>query len=101
MASRWQRADRPPVYRVPQLSTADPCGSALVYSGIYKDVLTPSGPGALIRHGPEQSQSMIHVLLPGLLTALRTLSDAPTRSLTALAQRLVQVPIERSCTCTL
>jgi hypothetical protein len=30
----------------------------------------------------------IHVLLPLLLTALRTLGDAPTRSLAALAQRL-------------
>ncbi len=30
----------------------------------------------------------IHVLLPVLLTALRTLGDAPTRSLAALAQRL-------------
>ena len=30
----------------------------------------------------------IHVLLPALLAALRTLGDAPTRSLTALAQRL-------------
>jgi hypothetical protein len=28
----------------------------------------------------------IHMLLPALLAALRTLSDAPTRSLTALAQ---------------
>ena len=30
----------------------------------------------------------IHVLLPALLAALRGLGDAPTRSLTALAQRL-------------
>src|SRR5512132_2772607 len=30
----------------------------------------------------------IHVLLPALLAALRTLGDAPARSLTALAQRL-------------
>jgi hypothetical protein len=30
----------------------------------------------------------IHVLLPVLLAALRTLGDAPARSLTALAQRL-------------
>jgi hypothetical protein len=30
----------------------------------------------------------IHVLLPALLAALRALGDAPTRSLTALAQRL-------------
>ena len=31
---------------------------------------------------------MIHVLLPALLAALRTLGAAPARSLTALAQRL-------------
>src|SRR5262249_1403388 len=30
----------------------------------------------------------LHVLLPALLTALRTLGDAPTHSCTALAQRL-------------
>jgi len=30
----------------------------------------------------------MHVLLPVLLVALRTLGDAPARSLTALAQRL-------------
>jgi hypothetical protein len=30
----------------------------------------------------------MHVLLPALLAALRALGDAPTRSLTALAQRL-------------
>ncbi|HEY5871193.1 MAG TPA: hypothetical protein VI542_37420, partial [Candidatus Tectomicrobia bacterium] len=29
-----------------------------------------------------------HVLLPALLAALRTLGDAPARSLSALAQRL-------------
>jgi hypothetical protein len=35
-----------------------------------------------------KAHQWIHVLLPVLLTALRTLGDAPTRSLTALAQRL-------------
>ena len=30
----------------------------------------------------------IHILLPALLAALRTLGDAPARSLTTLAQRL-------------
>jgi len=35
-----------------------------------------------------KANQWIHVLLPVLLTALRTLGDAPTRSLTALAQRL-------------
>src|ERR1041385_5901403 len=35
-----------------------------------------------------KAHQWIHVLLPGLLAALRALGDAPARSLTALAQRL-------------
>src|SRR5881409_548400 len=35
-----------------------------------------------------KANQWIHVLLPALLGALRALGDAPTRSLTALAQRL-------------
>src|ERR671935_2120569 len=35
-----------------------------------------------------KANQWIHVLLPALLAALRTLSDAPARSLIALAQRL-------------
>jgi hypothetical protein len=35
-----------------------------------------------------KANQWIHVLLPALLTALRTLGDAPARTLTALAQRL-------------
>jgi hypothetical protein len=35
-----------------------------------------------------KANQWIHALLPALLTALRTLGDAPARSLTALAQRL-------------
>jgi hypothetical protein len=35
-----------------------------------------------------KANQWMHVLLPVLLAALRTLGDAPTRSLTALAQRL-------------
>ena len=35
-----------------------------------------------------KANQWIHVLLPVLLAALRTLGDAPTRSLSALAQRL-------------
>ena len=40
--------------------------------------------------GMDQSKAnqWIHMLLPPLLAALRTLGDAPARSLTALAQRL-------------
>jgi len=44
--------------------------------------------GRLFGMGQSKANQWIHVLLPVLLTALRTLGDAPTRSLSALAQRL-------------
>ena len=43
--------------------------------------------GRLFGMGQSKANQWIHVLLPVLLTALRTLGDAPARSLTALAQR--------------
>jgi hypothetical protein len=44
--------------------------------------------GRLFGMGQSKANQWIHVLLPVLLSALRTLGDAPTRSLAALAQRL-------------
>ena len=44
--------------------------------------------GRLFGIGQSKANQWIHVLLPVLLAALRTLGDAPARSLTALAQRL-------------
>ena len=44
--------------------------------------------GRLFRMGQSKANQWIHILLPALLAALRTLGDAPARSLTALAQRL-------------
>src|SRR5712691_3056326 len=44
--------------------------------------------GRLFGMGQSKANQWIHVLLPALLEALRALGDAPTRSLTALAQRL-------------
>src|SRR5215468_7005436 len=44
--------------------------------------------GRLFGMGQSKAHQWMHVLLPVLLAALRTLGDAPTRSLTALAQRL-------------
>src|SRR6266481_1967617 len=44
--------------------------------------------GRLFGMGQSKANQWIHVLLPVLLAALRPLGDAPTRSLTALAQRL-------------
>ena len=61
--------------------------------------------GRLFSLGQRKAHQWIHVLLPVLLAALRTLGDAPTRSLTALAQRLgvteadaatVVVPLEEA-----
>ena len=44
--------------------------------------------GRLFGMGQSKANQWNHVLLPVLLTALRTLDDAPARSLRALAQRL-------------
>jgi len=44
--------------------------------------------GRLFSMGQSKANQWLHVLLPVLLAALRTLGDAPARSLTALAQRL-------------
>src|SRR5213082_41436 len=44
--------------------------------------------GRLFGMSQSKANQWIHVLLPVLLAALRTLGDAPARSLSALAQRL-------------
>jgi hypothetical protein len=44
--------------------------------------------GRLFSMGQSKANQWMHVLLPVLVAALRTLGDAPARSLTALAQRL-------------
>src|SRR5499426_3683022 len=44
--------------------------------------------GRLCGMGQSKANQWIHVLLPGLLAALRALGDAPARSLTVLAPRL-------------
>src|SRR5207245_2858560 len=44
--------------------------------------------GRLFGMGQSKANQWIHVLLPALLAALRTLGAAPARSLTTLAQRL-------------
>jgi hypothetical protein len=44
--------------------------------------------GRLFGMGQSKANQWIHVLLPALLAALRTLGDAPARSLTVLSQRL-------------
>src|SRR5438477_11702362 len=44
--------------------------------------------GRLFGMGQSKANQWSHMLLPALLAALRTLGDAPARSLSALAQRL-------------
>src|ERR671923_2842898 len=44
--------------------------------------------GRLFGMGQSKANQWMHVLLPALLTALRTLGDAPARSLTALTRLL-------------
>ncbi len=57
----------------------------LVYLQTY---VLQVGQGRLFGMGQSKANQWIHMLLPALLAALRTLGDAPARSLTALAQRL-------------
>ena len=57
----------------------------LVYAKTYSLQVVQ---GRLFGMGQSKANQWIHMLLPALLAALRTLGDAPARSLTALAQRL-------------
>src|SRR5262249_45133990 len=47
----------------------------------------PRAQGRLCGRGQSTAKQWLHVLLPALLAALRTLGEAPARSLTALAPR--------------
>jgi hypothetical protein len=58
-----------------------------------KTYALPVVQGRLCNMGQSKAHPWMHVLLPVLLAALRTLGDAPARSLTALAQRF-GVPLE-------
>src|SRR5499433_894136 len=69
----------------PLLSTEDRLFFILTYLKTYSLQVVQ---GRLFGMGKSKANQWIHVLLPTLLAALRALGDAPTRSLTALAQRL-------------
>src|SRR5438034_9082150 len=56
--------------------------------------------GRLFGMGQSTAHQWIHVLLPALLAALRTLGDAPTRSQAALAQRLGVSVADAATVCT-
>src|SRR6266568_3823471 len=88
----WRRDGKPrtarqfSVYKNCPLPTpADRLFFILVYLKTYALQVVH---GRLFGMGQSKANQWIHVLLPVLLAALRTLGDAPARSLTALAQRL-------------
>src|ERR1700752_1748607 len=79
-------APRVTVYKNCPLATPD---DRLLFILVYlKTYALQVVQGRLFGMGQSKTNQWIHVLLPALLTALRTLGDAPARSLTALAQRL-------------
>src|SRR5262249_52283321 len=79
-------ARRLSVYQNCPLPTpADPLVCLLTYLKTYSLQVVQ---GRLFGMGQSKANQWIHVLLPALLAALRTLGDAPARSLAALAQRL-------------
>ena len=85
MGNRGRRAGLPSIRTAPCRHRKIGCCSSWSTS-------KPMPPGVV--HGrlfgmvQGKANQWIHVLLPALLAALRTLGDAPARSLTALAQRL-------------
>src|SRR5262249_27257338 len=74
----------------PAQSTAeDPPEDRLLFILVYlKTYALQVVQGRLFGMVQSKANRWIHLLLPALLAALRTLGDAPARSLTALAQRL-------------
>ena len=78
--------NRGPLHRLSDLPAGNAGRPAVLCAHLPEDLRRSSGPGAAVRHEPEQSQPV--VLLPALLAALRGLGDAPARSLRALAHKL-------------
>src|SRR5712691_9194553 len=58
VAPRWETPDRPPVYGVRELPTPDAGRSAVLHSYLPENLRPPGGARALVRHGPEQSESV-------------------------------------------
>jgi hypothetical protein len=58
LAPRWEATPRAPVHHRPELSAADPRGSAALSSGLSEDLPPPSGAGAALRDGSKQSPSV-------------------------------------------
>src|SRR5262249_10183887 len=53
VADGWETPDRSSVSRLPKLPPTNPRGSTTVYSDVCQDLRAASGPGSLVRHGPE------------------------------------------------
>ena len=86
MDGKPRTARRFPVYQNCPLPTPE---DRLLFILVYlKTYALQVVQGRLFGMVQGKANQWIHVLLPVLLAALRTLGDAPARSLTALAQRL-------------
>src|SRR6266567_3783986 len=86
MDGKRRTARRFTVYKTCPLPTPE---DRLVFILVYlKTYALQVVQGRLFGMVQSKANRWIHVLLPVLLAALRTLGDAPARSLTALAQRL-------------
>src|SRR6266540_4531053 len=86
MDGKPRTARRFPVYKNCPLPTPE---DRLLFILVYlKTYALQVVQGRLFGMVQGKANQWIHVLLPALLAALRTLGDAPARSLTALAQRL-------------
>src|SRR5881628_2806888 len=86
MDGKPRTARRFPVYQNCPLPTPE---DRLLFILVYlKTYALQVVHGRLFGMGQSKANQWIHVLLPALLVALRALGDAPTRSVTALAQRL-------------
>jgi len=90
--ARWRLDGKPRTARrfsvynnCPLLTSEDRLLFILAYVKTYSLQVVQ---GRLFGMSQSKANQWIHVLLPVLLTALRTLGDAPARSLSALAQRL-------------
>src|SRR6266852_4022202 len=66
VAPRWEIPDRSPVCRLQELPPADAGRSAVLPAHLLEDLRPPGGARALVRHGPEQSQSMDPHALAGV-----------------------------------
>jgi hypothetical protein len=88
MAPRRATPDGSPVCRVSELPPADAGRSAVFLLTCLKTYTLQVVQGRLFGMRQSKANQWSHVLWPALLAALRTLGDAPIRSLVALAQRL-------------